>query len=110
MNLFYVLRKIDWRNFFRKNGPGEILSEMSRGWLKQPDSLTSAYIISGKIRGGPRGDGFYAAFVGDDTGDPKKQEELINQAVNYFRSFALPDCRCRIGYHWKCGIHKTWRG
>jgi hypothetical protein len=110
MNWLYCLKRTDWRNYFRKNGLGEIPREMSRGWLEQPDGLISTYVVHGKIRGGPRGEGYYTAYVVDDTGDLKTREMLVNQSVEYFRSFALPDCRCRIGFHWKCGIHKTWRG
>lgn len=103
-------RSTDWKNFFRKNGPGEIKSERYRGWNEQLDSLLKVFSVSGKITGGPRGEGFYAVLSEDTTDDPEIQKALMAGAIDKFRSYALPDCRCRVGFHWKCKIHKTWRG
>ena len=107
---WHTLCYTDWKHFFEKNGVGEIVWRKASGWREQPDDLTCAFIVSGKIAGGPRGEGFYAAWVGDDTSDPVIRGVAEEEANTRFESFALLDCRCRVGYHWKCRIHKNWRG
>jgi hypothetical protein len=104
------IQNTDWRNFFRRNGQGQIESEKYLGWNEQQNSLTKVFSVFGKITGGPRGEGFYGSWSVDDTHDPLIQEVLKASAIEYFRSYALTDCRCRMGLHWKCKIHKRWVG
>ncbi len=100
----------DWKHFFDKNGAGEIVWEKYRGWNEQQNSLAKVFSVFGKIKGGPRGEGFYAAWSTDDTDNHEIQKSSMKEAIERFRSYALPDCRCRMGWHWKCGIHKNWKG
>lgn len=37
-----------------------------------------------------------------------RQGEAQARAEKHVLTFADPECRCRDGFHWKCGIHKTW--
>ena len=112
MRVYYALKATDWRNYFRKNGVGTI--EWSDGkWIEQPNSLESAFIIRGEISGGARGlnvKGMFCAYTSLSSFVPQPKTEAQHSARKHFESFASPDCRCRVGLHWKCEIHKTWRG
>ena len=114
-NVYYAWRETDWKNFFRKNGAGEI--EWKKAcWTEQPNYPALAFTVHGRIKGGARGEGIYYACntdegwveSGKDAGEFRKIVE--DAAVEHFESFAMPDCRCRYGFHWKCGIHGKWRG
>ena len=109
-NLLLMLRHTDWNHFFDKNGPGEIEWRRASGWQEQPNDLSCAFFVHGRISGGARGMSTYAAWQADDTGDPVVRGIAEEEANKYFESFAHPDCRCRVGFHWKCGIHKSWKG
>ena len=107
------LRQSDWKHFFAKNGLGEIKWKKVSQWREQHDDTACVLTVSGGIAGGyrgPRCEGLFAAWQTDDTGDLEIREILQKQAESHFHSYAIPICRCRVGYHWKCGIHGNWRG
>ena len=105
-----LLRQTNWKHFFAKNGPGEIVWKRTRGWLEQPNDLSSAFIVQGQIRGGPRGEGYFAAWNATEDSDPEIRALKELTTLAHFDSYAHEDCRCRMGLHWKCGLHKTWKG
>lgn len=111
--LWELLRQTDWKHFFKKNGLGEIKWRKESGWREQPNDLVCVFAVHGEIAGGYRGPcgvGMYAAWKTDATGHPIVRGILEEETGAHFESFALPDCRCRVGLHWKCEIHKNWKG
>jgi hypothetical protein len=34
----------------------------------------------------------------------------MQQARDFLETFLSPECRCRVGYHWKCRRHGKWCG
>ncbi len=111
IGIWYLFQATDWRCFFWKNGQGAILEKNFRGWREQQNSLSKVGIWAGRIIGGPRGAGFFATWTTSD--DPEETEESLQlkaeEASKRFDSFALPQCRCRMGMHWLCSVHHTWK-
>ena len=106
-----LFRRTDWKHFFDKNGVGEIVWLKERGWLEHPNCFsTSVFYVSGKIKGGFRGEGFFTVRSVDYEDNQDARNFLSEEAVSRLKSYALPDCRCRMGLHWKCGIHHNWIG
>jgi len=109
---YWMVRETDWKHFFKKNGAGEIVFKRIR-WTEQPNDISCAIVVSGEITGGYRGrgglPGMYAAW-NTDSGFSEMSPTIQAVTEQHFQSFTNPDCRCRVGMHWKCGIHGNWRG
>lgn len=116
----YKLWATNWLAFFSVNGDGEILNKKFRGFKEMPNSLDMSAqwtaMITGKLRG-PEGYGFYFAAVNIDGLEWSRYghqqrfiEEKVANGEKMLASFARPECRCRVGFHWKCAVHKNWEG
>ena len=110
IGIWWLMRQTNWTHFLSKNGVGEVKWKKSSGWREQPNNMARFFTIHGQIVGGPRGDGLYAAWIAEDTDNPKLMALGESTVNSHFETYAHPDCRCRMGLHWKCGIHKKWRG
>lgn len=118
--LAYKLWVTNYRAFFAVNGVGEILDKKFRGFKENQNSFDVCAqwtaMITGKLRG-PDGYGFYYAAVTIDGlewaryGNKERfVEEKKANGERMLESFAKPECRCRVGFHWKCAVHNKWEG
>lgn len=105
------LRGTDWKHFFRKNGVGAIAWKKIN-WTHNANDIDCLVTVHGEIIGGFRGYGGSGIFMAkmSDNGHAELRPTSQNFAEHYFESYALPDCRCRLGRHWKCGIHGSCIG
>lgn len=120
---YYRLRETNWKAFFLKNGPGEIIDKRFTGFRDSPYDYVvhGQWIarITGKNREHKGPSMFYTNVTVDGEqmalarGDWKRSQYLRNkcaEAERHLDSFADANCRCRLGFHWKCGIHRKWVG
>ena len=112
----YLLLHTNWLRYFRKNGKRCWKWTKSKSWMESPNSLSKYYVAYGEDSAG---------MIYQATASVNDLEDLISRgpgarhrlfedrrlnALAYLETFLNPDCRCRVGLHWKCGIHGTWRG
>lgn len=114
---WYRLRSTRWGVFFKTNGPGKITSKNWYGYRESQNTreLHAAWAIL--VVGGnrpPEGN-FYQATVTvpelDESRysmDSIRHDAKMAEAEKFVLTFADANCRCRAGFHWKCGIHKKW--
>lgn len=105
--------------FFQANGPREWAHIKFTGFLESPDSDFRVAHWFGVTK--PGDDSYYVSCTVDPNDlfarrsrtdfeaamaqYAKEKEEDGRQAID---KFLLPECRCRLGLHWKCSIHQTW--
>lgn len=113
MCFFWKLRITKWRLYFKPNGPREWTNAHFTGFRELHDSLDLAaqWVVMTNT-----GDHYYTActlsepifrFMSKETKAnyaKAKQDEAERRIYTYLK----PECRCRVGFHWKCGIHYTW--
>lgn len=110
----HIASTTNWRNFLRKNGPGEIIWKQWTGWKEQYDSLDLVGNWSGLIKGGVRGPEGIGMFYQAATlsrlvsSDKRFREDKMHEVEARLDSYASADCRCRLGWHWKCKVHQNW--
>ena len=112
--IFYRLRATKWRLYFKPNGPREWMYINFIGFREQPSDLNLCAQWIGTTN---TGDMYYTTTTIDSGGEwrfaskesranwMRAKEEICRQGIERFLD---PSCRCRVGYHWKCPIHRTW--
>lgn len=121
--LYYRLRETNWRAFFATNGPGELIDKRFHGFREYYDDDKASCQWSAQITGKNREHLGWAMFYASATvqgselarvqGEWKRSQYLRNKAAEaeaLLESLARADCRCRIGFHWKCAVHHKWVG
>lgn len=113
LGFLQTLRHTNFIAFFSKNGHGVIEGKKFRGWREMPNEVNAKTAFwTARVVGGPRGDGFFATWCYSD-GTERGPQELIDKvelASRMLDLYAGPNCRCRLGFHWKCSLHNSWRG
>lgn len=106
----------DWLAFFKKNGKRCWKWTKERGWFEDSNSVMLKYYAYGEDSKGRT----YVAYAHASPkeclisrgphAEKKYLEEKRLDALAHLETFLHRDCRCRVGYHWKCKIHGTWKG
>lgn len=118
--MVYRLSVTNWMAFFAVNGPGEILDKRFNGFRESPNDFIVigqwTARITGKLRG-KEGWGVYYSSVAVDDIEWIRNGEIIrsvqekkDNGEQFLDSFAKPECRCRVGFHWRCAVHGKWEG
>jgi len=113
LGFWQTLRHTDILHYFHKNGHGVIEGKKFRGWRELPNEVNAKVATwTARIVGGPRGDGFFATWCYSDGTERGPQEfmDKVELASRMLDLYADPNCRCRLGFHWKCSLHDSWRG
>lgn len=121
--LLYRVQETNWRAFFATNGPGELIDKRFRSFKEHHDEYKASCQWTAQITGKNREHRGPAIFYASATvegrelaiadGDWKRSQYLRNKVAeseSRLESFARADCRCRLGFHWKCAVHHNWVG
>lgn len=103
---FRQMRGTDWRRFFQKNGPRQFDEVKFTGWRQSQNELMLHAQIIGHISS-TRDHYYIAASAPWD----RPKEVLDDRELDMRASldgYLHPDCRCRLGFHWKCSVHYRW--
>ena len=109
----------EWRNYFSSNG--------ERTWkyidfMGPAEAPGNSRVIVGFWRGVDSAGRMYSMGVALDQDsqllsrrDPSEAARNLweikkKSSRELIERFLLPECRCRVGYHWRCPIHWTWNG
>ena len=115
--LWYRLKATPWKIFFKKNGPGEVTWKKWTGFREMPNQMSLCAHWAIRVEGGnrPRAGCYYYQMVTVPSSDPSmysmdkvRQQAKQAEAEGRVMTYADPECRCRDGFHWKCGLHRTW--
>lgn len=109
------MRATQWRRYFKTNGVRVWQELRFTGFRETPDIPKVYAQWIGTTNTGE----FYFTSVTIDTGygDWKMygKEGRNNWMLARKRdgklsidTFLYPECRCRVGFHWKCSLHHTW--
>ena len=115
--IWYRMRVTRWKRFFAVNGPRE--------WIAPPHFIgfrelqnERAYQAQWTAQDN-RGEFYYTAvYVNESSFAPVFGSESHagflkakqDNARESLETYLDPHCRCRVGFHWKCAIHKKWVG
>lgn len=111
---YYLLRETQWRLFFKPNGVRTWTDIRFTGFRESQSQLR----LHGQWVGTTNtGELYYTAATIDCCGEWRFTSEetrgnwsraKMNTAKASIETFLDPKCRCRVGFHWKCGIHRKW--
>ena len=111
---YWQLRATKWKLYFKPNGPREWVDIRFTGFRETQSSLM---MIAKWVGMTNTGDHYYACTTIDCGGEWRftSKESRANwmtakqgEAETRIQTYIDPQCRCRVGFHWKCGIHYTW--
>ena len=106
--LLYELFHADWRHFFDKNGERTFVEGCKWSCWMHQQSSTDLYGIWSAVASDGR---MYASWTSVTAEAPDSERAMkFEESLRYIKTFLDPDCRCRVGLHWKCGVHGNWRG
>jgi hypothetical protein len=109
-----VCKRTDWKNYFRGNGPGEVVYKHFTGFRELQNQLAYNAQWITTVKGGlrlPEGNCYYRSITEYDLDVcvQKKWPELVKikmaEAERAIDLYAEPDCTCRIGFHRRCPHH-----
>jgi hypothetical protein len=113
---YYILKDTNWRLFFKKNGPRVWKWTNETEWNKPWFLADMTMSVHGEDSSGNH----YGTWVTIEpltmliTRTPEAKERFVEekrqQCIKHLQTYLNPECRCRVGLHWKCGIHKRWVG
>ena len=113
-SVWYRIRETQWRRFFAVNGPREWKHIRFTGFRHLHDDIAQMGQWIGMTN---TGDHYYMSVKVSDHDlsipfGPESHIGYIAAKVEHARAmldrFLLPECRCRVGFHWKCSIHRKW--
>lgn len=121
---YYRLRETNWRAFFLTNGPGELINKRFTGFREHCNDFDASGEWIAQITGKNREHRGLALYYASVTVRLKElllhpsemdwQSQYLQkksaEAERHLESFARADCRCRLGFHWKCAVHHNWVG
>jgi hypothetical protein len=111
------LQDSNWRSFFKKNGVRVWSYLRFSGFKESQSDLT----LWGQWHGRTNTGDLYSVMTSIDTesniweahGESGRNNFALSKqqiAKDRIDTFLNPECRCRLGFHWKCGIHHRWLG
>ena len=112
---WWLLRDTQWRRLFATNGKRSWQDIRFTGFKESQSSLE----VHGQWVGMTNTNEFYYINVTPDFSKLISRRDSAEAKRNFMvakmnatraqiDTYLLPDCRCRTGFHWKCGIHHRW--
>lgn len=112
--------KAYWTRYFAKGYRKGWTETKNRGWKQSPNEPMSYCQLIGTASGTPFGDEMFCAQTGVDEssvlmmrGEIERERFMrlkIKSCEYHLNSFLDPECRCKVGWHWKCELHHVWNG
>lgn len=98
------------RRYFAKGTRSSWAWAKDTGWREQQNSLAICNTFTAQ---GDDGEMFYTSVTIDmASASPHSLESVKSEKILYaaarLGSFLSPECRCRLGPHFKCSVHWTW--
>lgn len=116
MRWLAVARATNWKLFFNKNGVRTWKWTKDTAWRESPNEMKLVICVYGVDSVGNHfcaygwADPLAVLISRGPEAKARYLEDKKKLCIAHLELFLRPDCRCRVGYHWKCGVHRTWVG